>query len=103
MENFFKMRTAAFFLAAMCVGFTACSDDNEEPVWNDTPGVVNPSNVFTGEMPKSVAGTTINRNADGLVTEMRTADGKVITFDYLTQTRATEVAVLLEYMEHNDR
>lgn len=44
-------------------------------------------------MPGSVfAGTTINRNADGLVTEMRTADGKVITFDYLTQTRATEVA-----------
>ncbi len=79
MENFFKMRTAAFFLAAMCVGFTACSDDNEEPGWNDTPGVVNPSNVFTGEMPKS------------------------ITFDYLTQTRATKVAVLLEYVEHNDR
>ena len=85
------MRTAALFIAVMSVGFTACSDDNDEPGGaNDTPGVVNPSNVFTGEMPKSVAGATINRNSEGLVTEIRTADGKVITFDYPVLSRATE-------------
>lgn len=69
MEKFLKMRTAALFLAVMCVGFTSCSDDNDEPGGGNTPGVVNPSNVFTGEMPKSVAGTTINRNSEGLVAE----------------------------------
>ncbi len=83
MEKFLKMRTAALFLAVMCVGFTSCRDDNDEPGGgNDTPGVVNPSNVFTGEMPKSVAGTTINRNSEGLVTEMRTDNGKTVTFEY---------------------
>lgn len=93
MEKFLKMRTAALFLAVMCVGFTSCSDDNDEPGGgNDTPGVVNPSNVFTGEMPKSVAGTTINRNSEGLVTEIRTADGKVITFDYPAKSRAVEAS-----------
>lgn len=91
MEKFLKMRTAALFLAVMCVGFTSCSDDNDEPGGvNDTPGVVNPSNVFTGEMPKSVGGTTINCNSEGLVTEIRTADGKVITFNYPDQSRAPE-------------
>ena len=91
MGNFLKMRTAALFLAVMCVGFTSCSDDNDEPGGgNDTPGVVNPSNVFTGEMPKSVAGTTINRNSEGLVTEMKMADGKTVTFEYLVKSRAAE-------------
>lgn len=91
MKNLIKIRTAALLLAAMCVGFSACSDDNDEPEGgNKTSGLVNPSNVFTGQLPKSVAGTTITRNTDGLVTEIKTADGKVITFDYPAQTRATE-------------
>lgn len=93
MEKFLKMRTAALFLAVMCVGFTSCGDDNDDPGGgNGTPGVVNPSNVFTGEMPKSVAGATIDRNSEGLVTEIRTADGKVITFDYPPKSRAAEAS-----------
>lgn len=90
MEKVFKTGFAIMMLAAGCVGFTSCSDDNDEPEGNGTPGVVEPSNVFTGEMPESVAGMTISRNADGLVTEMRTTDGKIITFDYPAQARATE-------------
>lgn len=89
MKKVFRTSVAVMLLAAGCVGFTACSDDNDEPTGseNQTPGVVNPSNVFTGLAPKSVAGTTITRNADGLVTEMRIADGKVITFTYPASSR----------------
>lgn len=78
------------FVAAMCVSVTSCSDGNDEPGGNETSGVVNPSNVFTGQMPKSVAGTTISRNSDGLVTEVKTTDGKNITFEYPSNSRAEE-------------
>lgn len=92
MNNVFKRGAAMMLLVAGCMGFTACGDDNDEPGGqeNPTPGVVNPSNVFTGLAPTSVAGTTITRNAEGFVTEMRTADGKVITFGYPVAARATE-------------
>lgn len=79
------------FVAAMCVSVTSCSDNNDEPGGNETSGVVNPSNVFTGQMPKSVAGTTISRNSDGLVTEVKTTDGKTITFEYPSNSRAEDV------------
>ena len=89
MEKFLKMCAAVLYPAVMCVCFTSCSDDNDEPGGgNDAPGVVNPANVFTGKMPESVAGTTITRNSEGLVTVMRTVGGTVITFDYDTASRA---------------
>ncbi|MDE7180861.1 MAG: DUF4595 domain-containing protein [Muribaculaceae bacterium] len=89
MDKFLKMCAAVLYSTAMCVCFTSCSDDNDEPGGgNDAPGVVHPANVFTGKMPESVAGTTIHRNSEGLVTEMRTVDGTVITFDYVTASRA---------------
>lgn len=83
-------------IALACVSLAACSDDKDEPSDDKTPGqeqasaIVKPSNVFTGLMPKSVAGTSIVRNADGLVTEMRTADGTVMTFEYPTTARASQ-------------
>lgn len=99
MKKLLKSGAAVILLAGTLAGFTACSDDNDEPAVkpenpdnteNPTPGAVNPSNVFTGLMPKSVGGTTITRNTEGLVTEMRTADGKVITFEYPEAARAGE-------------
>lgn len=91
MEKIIKMSVASLFLATMFVGFTSCSDDNEEPEKDkNTQEIVNPSNVFTGEMPKSIAGSTISRNSENLVTEILTEDGKLITFDYVTLSRASE-------------
>ena len=50
MEKFLKMSAAVLYSAVMCVCFTSCSDDNDEPGGgNDAPGVVNPANVFTGK------------------------------------------------------
>lgn len=92
MEKLFKAGMAVL-LSVACIGVSSCSDDDEmepEVIENQTPGTVNPSNVFTGLAPKSVGGTTITRNSDGLVTEMRTADGKVITFSYPAASRADE-------------
>lgn len=50
--------------AALCLGFTACSDDDENE--NDGDGgsvatVVNPSKVFEGGVPKSAAGMSISQ------------------------------------------
>lgn len=76
----------------MIVGstFVSCSDDKDEPngVENQTSGMVNPQNVFTGKMPSEVNGSQFTFNSDGLVTKILTADGKVITFEYSVGTRA---------------
>ncbi len=79
---------AVLLVSALSVNFVACSDD-DEPVGgngnnngNNTEGIVNPSNVFTGERPKSVSGLDITYDSEGLVTEM-TTDGKKITFEYI--------------------
>lgn len=92
MKKLLKTGSVVMFLVAGCVGFTACSDDNNEPdvFVNPTPGEVNPSNVFKGQMPKSVAGTQIIHNSKGLVTEIKTSDGKTVTFEYPSNTRAEE-------------
>lgn len=75
-------RFACVLAAALCL--TACGDDDDvsSPVGQGQPGVVDPSGVFTGKMPDKVAGLSIARDGDGLVTEIRTSDGKVVTFDY---------------------
>lgn len=99
----------AIMLSILCVAFTACGDDNDEPEKpghpeqpenpehpgnpenpEETSSVINPSNVFTGLMPTSVGNTSIVRNSEGLVSEIRTEDGKIITFEYPTQKRAAE-------------
>lgn len=79
--------TASVILAS--AGLAACSNSDDEPAVSEiqTPGVVNPSNVFTGKMPVNVGGTSFVRNAEGLVTEIRTTDGKTITFTYLSYSR----------------
>lgn len=66
--------------------FVSCSDDNDEP--NQTPQLVNPSNVFTGKMPSEFNGSKLTLNSDGLVTKIQTAEGKVITFEYGIESRA---------------
>lgn len=100
MKKLFKTGTVIMMLAAACVGFASCSDDNDETggFVNPTPGMVNPSNVFTGKLPVNVGGLSIIRNAEGLVSEMRTAEGETIKFDYL-YSKAAENHVTMSVIE----
>ena len=69
----FKVMAASMLGIAFCLGFTACSDDDENG--NDggnTTTVVNPEKVFTGGLPKSVSGMSISQNEEGLVTSITT-------------------------------
>ena len=69
----FKMMAASMLGVALCLGFTACSDDDENENGEggeNTATVVNPSQVFTGGLPKSVSGMAISHNEEGLVTRM---------------------------------
>ena len=50
----FKMMAASMLGVALCLGFTACSDDDENENGEggeNTATVVNPSQVFTGGLP----------------------------------------------------
>ena len=67
----FKVMAAFMLGIAFCLGFTACSDNDENGNGNDgdnTTTVVNPEKVFTGGLPKSVSGMSISQNEEGLVT-----------------------------------
>lgn len=79
---------AMLLMGMLCFNFVACSDDDEPngDNGNDT-GIVDPSNVFTGERPKSVSGISMVYNTEGLVTGMSTDDGKKVTFEYHNVTR----------------
>lgn len=61
--------------------------DDKEP---ETEGKIGPSNVFTGKLPNSYAGSAITYDSDGLVTKIEEED-KIATFDYnpTTITKAT--------------
>lgn len=78
-------------VSALTLGFTSCSDDNDEP--NPNPGnenvSVNPATVFTAGVPTQVGDAVISKNADGLVTKIVDGD-QTTTFDYTpAKSRAT--------------
>ena len=55
----FRMLAASMLSAALCLGFTACSDDDENENGGgggSTVTVVKPSEVFKGGLPKSLPG-----------------------------------------------
>lgn len=85
------MKISKSFLATiMAVGFlafTACSDDDDEPGYNQvTPGTVNPAQVFTNGMPTQVGDMTITKDADGkvskIVEDAGTSYETTYTFNY---------------------
>ena len=85
----FKVMAASMLGIAFCLGFTACSDDDENG--NDggnTTTVVNPEKVFTDGLPKSVSGMSISQNEEGLVTSITTDEGEKAVFEYFPVTRA---------------
>lgn len=91
MEFYLKKSVVAVSMFMACVGLVGCSDDKDEPGVDEPQNseVVKPGNVFPGKMPSNVGGTSIARDAKGLVTEMKTSDGKTITFTY-PSSRASE-------------
>lgn len=88
----FRMLAASMLSAALCLGFTACSDDDENENGEgggSTVTVVKPSEVFKGGLPKSAAGISITQNKEGLVTSIIGEDGEEAVFEYFfAETKA---------------
>lgn len=88
----FRMIAASMLSAALCLGFTACSDDDENENGEgggSTVTVVKPSEVFKGGLPKSAAGMSISQNKEGLVTSIIGEDGEKVVFEYFfAETKA---------------
>ncbi len=88
----FRMLAASMLSAALCLGFTACSDDDENENGEgggSTVTVVKPSEVFKGGLPKSAAGMSITQNKEGLVTSIIGEDGEEAVFEYFfAETKA---------------
>lgn len=88
----FRMLAASMLSAALCLGFTACSDDEENENGEgggSTVTVVKPSEVFKGGLPKSAAGMSISQNKEGLVTSIIGEDGEEAVFEYFfAETKA---------------
>lgn len=77
-------------IALMCIGFTSCSDDNNDPNpgEQESSATVNPLTVFSQGAPSQVGDYIITKNAQGLVTKI-VDDDEVTTFDY-TPAKATK-------------
>lgn len=88
----FRMLAASMLSAALCLGFTACSDDDENENGEgggSTVTVVKPSEVFKGGLPKSAAGMSISQNKERLVTSIIGEDGEEAVFEYFfAETKA---------------
>ena len=88
----FSMLAVFMLSAALCLGFTACSDDDENENGEgggSTVTVVKPSEVFKGGLPKSAAGMSITQNKEGLVTSIIGEDGEKVVFEYFfAETKA---------------
>ena len=88
----FRMLAASMLSAALCLGFTACSDDDENENGEgggSTVTVVKQSEVFKGGLPKSAAGMSITQNKEGLVTSIIGEDGEEAVFEYFfAETKA---------------
>ena len=84
-----KILTMAYFAtAALCTTMTlsSCSNDNEGNDGNGAIGAaVNPKTVFTGGLPKIVAGMTIQTNKKGQVSAIQ-AEDETVTFEYVEPT-----------------
>lgn len=90
-----KIITMAYLSAAVLgatMTFTSCGSNNDEPKGEvvETGTKVNPLKVFTGGLPKSIAGMTIQTNEKGQVITIMRQNGKPITFKYKdAATRST--------------
>ena len=90
-----KIITMAYLSAAVLgatTTFTSCGSNNDDSKGEvvETGTKVNPLKVFTGGLPKSIAGMTIQTNEKGQVITIMRQNGKPITFKYKdAATRST--------------
>lgn len=85
MNYLFRTLTASLLGMACCIGFTACSDDDDnhkEDGGNPIIPIVHPEKVFKKGLPKSVSDMTITQNKEGLVTKITTQSGEKAVFEY---------------------
>ena len=82
------MKKAILLMAIMPFIFASCGSDNDEPTSPDngqTTEKVNPANVFTNGLPKTVNGMTVTTNSKGQVAIIKDAE-TTVTFEYLAST-----------------
>lgn len=77
----------ALMAILLSVGFTACSSDNDDDNNGGGNGKASASSVFTGGLPKSVAGMSLTYNSDGTLASI-TNGGERVSFEYGSGTRA---------------
>jgi len=82
--RFFGMVLVTVLLSA---GFAACSSDDDDDNNGGNDGKVSASSVFTGGLPKSVAGMSLTYNSDGTLARI-TSNGESVSFEYGSGTRA---------------
>lgn len=95
MNCLFRIITTFSFAMVCCIGFTACSDDddNKNDEGNPIITIVHPEKVFKNGLPKSVLGMTITQNKEGLVTKITTQDGEKAVFEYGCSSTRSEQKV----------
>ena len=82
--KFLKFSLTAVLSLALCMGFTACSD-NDEPDGNGNAG-----NAFLNGVPTQIGDVTITTDAKGRVTSMKNTDDECdVTIQYGAFSRAT--------------
>ncbi|MDE7024942.1 MAG: hypothetical protein K2O88_03575 [Paramuribaculum sp.] len=88
-----------FMMLAVCLGFAACSDENDEPNGGES-NPVNPTTVFVNGIPKQVGSMTISTNNDGLVSHI--SDGNVnvdVSYPNLSRTMTSDVVIDIDDSE----
>lgn len=90
------MKASKLLFTALIAGslatFTSCGDDNNPKLPDVTPGVVNPSQVFTNGMPTQVGSMKFTTNSQGQVTQIEEnygTDKTIYTFTYKTTDAST--------------
>ncbi|MDE5921267.1 MAG: DUF4595 domain-containing protein [Paramuribaculum sp.] len=98
----FKILVYALFGVFMCLGFTACSDDKDEPTV-DQPVVPSTENVFASGVPSVVGDATFTTNEKGQVTKVvENGSDVTIEFKYGSFSRAEDYQVLMEIRDAYD-
>lgn len=111
--KFLKSAAVLMAVAAGCLSFTSCGDDEKEPGGGGGSGsedgetdviAVDPSKVFAAGLPERVGSMNISTNERGQVSEMVSAeDGIKVSFSYSGGGRAENYDVVMQVEEDGDK
>lgn len=103
MKKIIKQMLLAVVVLGVTVALPSCGSDDDEPKGMvETGTAVNPLNVFTGGLPKSVNGLMIKTNAKGQVESIKKGTTS-ITFEYKdVATRAGETPNVIMTIDYED-